>query len=187
MPPAPTLTAPAPAVPAAIAALPEVKAAGGSPEYKPMPALSRTEMTRTIQLELYRVGCGSNEANGNWTPATREGLRKFNKFMHAKLDLSDPSSGTIATLQNRAAACARWSAAGASSRGATPASLWQSQSPNPAPNLAGRSVASWNAGGLRAAPLSQPHPPPLSRRPLVFRPASDDALHVHGWIWFRRH
>jgi len=58
-------------------------------------------MTRTIQLELYRLGCGSNEANGNWTPATREGLRKFNKVMHAKLDLSDPSSGTIAVLQNQ--------------------------------------------------------------------------------------
>ena len=100
--PAPSLTpAPAPVVPAAIAALPEVKAAGGSTEYKPTPALSRTEMTRTIQLELYRVGCGINEANGYWTAATREGLRKYNKVMHAKLDLNDPSSTTITALQNQ--------------------------------------------------------------------------------------
>ncbi|HWP15200.1 MAG TPA: caspase domain-containing protein [Xanthobacteraceae bacterium] len=100
-PPAPTLTAPSPVAPAAIAALPEVKAASGATQYKPTSEPSRTDMTRTIQLELYRLGCGSNEANGNWTPATREGLRKFNKVMHAKLDLSDPSSGTIAVLQNQ--------------------------------------------------------------------------------------
>jgi len=100
-PPAPTLAAPPPVAPAAIAALPEVKAASGSIPYRPASDPSRTEMTRIIQLELYRVGCGINEANGNWTPATREGLRKFNKFMHAKLDLSDPSSGTIAVLQNQ--------------------------------------------------------------------------------------
>lgn len=98
-PPAPALIPPAvnrPAPGPAIAALPEVKAASGS-----APVVSSTEMTRIIQLELYRLGCGSSEANGNWTAATREGLRRYNKAMHAKLDLSDPSNTTITALQNQ--------------------------------------------------------------------------------------
>jgi hypothetical protein len=98
-PPAPAADIPPP--PPAIAALPEVKAAMGSTEYKPASVPNNAELTRTIQLELYRLGCSTNDANGNWTPATREGLRKFNKFMHAKLDLNDPSSTTIAALQDK--------------------------------------------------------------------------------------
>jgi len=70
-------------------------------EAKPVPGPSATELTRVIQLELYRLGCGTSEANGKWTPTTREGLRKFNAFMHAKLDMNEPSSGTIAALQKQ--------------------------------------------------------------------------------------
>ena len=70
-------------------------------ETKPVPGPSAAELTRVIQLELYRLGCGTSEANGKWSPATREGLRKFNAFMHAKLDMNEPSNGTIAALQKQ--------------------------------------------------------------------------------------
>ena len=112
--PAPTLAPAVPSAPAlfppavnqptssyALAALPEVKAGMASTEPRPVFAPSTTEMTRIIQLELYRLGCGTNQANGTWTTTTREGLRKFNKFMQAKLDLNDPSSITIKALQNQ--------------------------------------------------------------------------------------
>jgi Caspase domain len=96
--PAPTL-APGPAaasvavaaLPAKPAALPEVKAT----------APSSTEFTRVIQLELIRLGCGPNEASGTWTTNTREGLRKFNKFMRAKLNLNEPANDTIMALQRQ--------------------------------------------------------------------------------------
>jgi hypothetical protein len=103
-PPAPAMIPPVanrPAPTPAIAALPEVKAAGGATDQRQVPGSSASEMTRIIQLELYRLGCGSSEANGNWTAATREGLRKYNKLRHAKLDLNDASSATITALQNQ--------------------------------------------------------------------------------------
>jgi hypothetical protein len=83
--------------PAVVAALPALTKS----EPKPIPGPSATELTRVIQLELYRLGCGTSEANGQWSPATREGLRKFNAFMHAKLDMNEPSNDTISALQKQ--------------------------------------------------------------------------------------
>ena len=61
-----------------------------------------TELTRIIQLELYRLGCGPSDADGRWNMATREGLRKFNKSARAKLGLDEPASATVVTLQSQA-------------------------------------------------------------------------------------
>jgi hypothetical protein len=70
-------------------------------EAKPVPGPSAAELTRVIQVELYRLGCGTSEANGKWSSGTREGLRKFNAFMRVKLDMNEPTNDTIAALQKR--------------------------------------------------------------------------------------
>ena len=54
-----------------------------------------------IQLELYRLGCGTSEADGKWTVVTREGLRKFNLRTKSKLDTNEPSATIISALQKQ--------------------------------------------------------------------------------------
>lgn len=67
----------------------------------PVPAIvpSTAETTRVIQLELYRLGCGPSDASGQWTDATRDGLRKFSRQTRVKLDTNEPSSAIVAALQ----------------------------------------------------------------------------------------
>ena len=60
---------------------------------------SAQDMARTVQLELYRLGCGSSSADGKWNSAAREGLRRFSRAAHVKLDLEAPSDATVAALQ----------------------------------------------------------------------------------------
>jgi uncharacterized caspase-like protein len=88
-----------PPAPVAVAALPDV--ANVAPPSAPIAALtpSPVELTRVIQLELYRLGCGTSEADGKWTVVTREGLRKFNLRTKVKLDTNEPSSAIVAALQ----------------------------------------------------------------------------------------
>jgi hypothetical protein len=62
---------------------------------------SSTELARVVQLELYRVGCGPSDADGKWNGATREGLRRFSRAAHLKLDLEAPSGATITALQKQ--------------------------------------------------------------------------------------
>src|SRR5882672_1826370 len=62
---------------AVVAALPE-------PVTAAPPAIRATgsgaqDMARTVQLELYRLGCGPSNADGKWNSATREGLRRFSR------------------------------------------------------------------------------------------------------------
>jgi uncharacterized caspase-like protein len=85
--------------PVAVAALPGT--ANVAPPPAPIAALmpSPVELTRVIQLELYRLGCGTSEADGKWTVVTREGLRKFSLRTKAKLDTNEPSSTIVAALQ----------------------------------------------------------------------------------------
>jgi uncharacterized caspase-like protein len=85
--------------PVAVAALPDT--ANVAPPPAPIAALmpSPVELTRVIQLELYRLGCGTSEADGKWTVVTREGLRKFSLRTKTKLDTNEPSSMIVAALQ----------------------------------------------------------------------------------------
>jgi uncharacterized caspase-like protein len=59
------------------------------------------DLARIVQLELYRLGCGPSSADGKWTSATREGLRRFNRAVRVKLDLDSPSDATITALQKQ--------------------------------------------------------------------------------------
>jgi hypothetical protein len=80
------------ALPAPVtAAPPAIRATGPSSQ----------DMARTVQLELYRLGCGPSSADGKWNGATREGLRRFSRAARVKLDLEAPSDAAIAALQKQ--------------------------------------------------------------------------------------
>jgi len=83
---------------ATVAALEPAKAAPSAPRAV---GPNATELARVVQLELYRLGCGPSEADGKWNGATREGLRRFSRAVHAKLDLESPSDATITALQKQ--------------------------------------------------------------------------------------
>jgi hypothetical protein len=107
--PAPATTLAAMPSPVA-AAPPAVKAAGPTP----------IELARITQLELYRVGCGTSEADGQWSKATRESLRRFSVAAKVKLDLEAPSELTIAALQKQPGrVCALVCGRGMQARGET--------------------------------------------------------------------
>jgi uncharacterized caspase-like protein len=99
-----TIAAPAseparPAGGAVMAALPEPVTA--APPAIRATGPSAQDMARTVQLELYRVGCGPSSADGKWNGATREGLRRFSRAARVKLDLAAPSDATVAALQKQ--------------------------------------------------------------------------------------
>jgi len=58
---------------------------------------------RNLQSELLRVGCGGNEqgADGNWSPAWQETLRRFNTSAHANLDPDQPSADAVALIHEQ--------------------------------------------------------------------------------------
>jgi hypothetical protein len=95
---APT-TAPARPAGAVVAALPEPVTA--APPAIRATGPSSQDMARTVQLELYRLGCGPSSADGKWNGATREGLRRFSRAARVKLDLEAPSDAAIAALQKQ--------------------------------------------------------------------------------------
>jgi uncharacterized caspase-like protein len=97
-----TTTVPAvsrPAGGAVLAALPEPVTAAPSAVRATGPGAQ--DMARTVQLELYRLGCGPSNADGKWNSATREGLRRFSRAARVKLDLEAPSDAAIAALQKQ--------------------------------------------------------------------------------------
>jgi hypothetical protein len=91
---------PAPPPAAAAAAVPD-KVIVAPPSAVPAMVPSAVDLTRTIQLELYRLGCGISEADGKWTVLTREGLRKFMLRTKTRLDTNEPSTAIVTALQKQ--------------------------------------------------------------------------------------
>jgi hypothetical protein len=62
-----------------------------------------TDVVRTLQSELLRVGCGGDdqEADGSWSPAWQEAVRRFNSSAHANLDAEHPSVSAVASVHDR--------------------------------------------------------------------------------------
>jgi uncharacterized caspase-like protein len=96
---APTSESTRPAGGAVVAALPEPVTA--APPAIRATGPSSQDLARTVQLELYRLGCGPSSADGKWNSATREGLRRFSRAARLKLDLEAPSDTTITALQKQ--------------------------------------------------------------------------------------
>ena len=159
--PAPALSS-GPAASVAVAALP-AKPAPLS-ETKPT-APSGVDITRVIQLELIRLGCGPNEASGHWSSNTREGLRRFNKFTRAKLDVNEPSGETITALQKQKdRACPLTCERGYAAKGDTCVALKPEPKKTRRAERVERKRAPVRAPKATAqAPAQPPGPPPVAQ------------------------
>jgi hypothetical protein len=60
------------------------------------PQPSQTDLVKSVQAELHRIGCLARAADGNWDFASQRSLTLFNKFASTKLDVT---SATVDTLQ----------------------------------------------------------------------------------------
>jgi hypothetical protein len=61
----------------------------------PMPELERAAMTRSLQLELKRVGCFDGTVDAELGGGTRDALRNFAKFAALSLPQGDPTPDVI--------------------------------------------------------------------------------------------
>jgi uncharacterized caspase-like protein len=84
--------APAPAAPRPLAALPE-------PATNAPPQPSVSELAKTVQSELRRVGCFNSEPDGKWGRTSREALSRFNAAAPAQLELDEPSTVTAGEIR----------------------------------------------------------------------------------------
>jgi len=67
----------------------------------PKPALSQAEMTRSLQVELRRVGCLTGSADGEWTSASRRSLELFNKHAGMKLEVKLASLDALDAIKTK--------------------------------------------------------------------------------------
>jgi len=171
-----------------IAALPELTKSAPVTEAKPLPGPSVTELTRVIQLELYRLGCGTSEANGKWNQSTREGLRKFNASMHAKLDINEPSHTTIVALQRQSdRACPMVCERGFVARGTTCVAVAKPEPSRKSRHVEQRSKRPARAQRQEAAPAAQQQQqqqPVASSGPMIMGPPMGGFFFMGG---FGRH
>ncbi|WP_271584427.1 caspase family protein [Bradyrhizobium sp. CCBAU 45389] len=88
------------AKPAADRQLPEVenqKVAALSPA--PTSTLSATDLTKSVQSELRRVGCLTSAAEGEWTSAAQRSLALFNKYAGTQFDVKFASYDALNGLK----------------------------------------------------------------------------------------
>jgi hypothetical protein len=57
---------------------------------KPTDENARRQLTRDIQSELKRIGCYEGEASGEWTAATKKGMKSFIDRINATLPIEEP-------------------------------------------------------------------------------------------------
>jgi hypothetical protein len=64
---------------------------------------SPSDMTRSVQAELRRVGCLTGSVDGEWTSASRRSLELFNKHAGMKLDVKVASLGALDAIKTKPA------------------------------------------------------------------------------------
>ena len=67
----------------------------------PKPALSQADMTRSLQVELRRVGGLTGSADGEWTSASRRSLELFNKYAGMKLEVKLASLDALDAIKTK--------------------------------------------------------------------------------------
>ena len=85
--PAPTPAAPAPEKNVTVAAL--------------NPAPSQTDITKSVQSELRRVGCYSGNADGDWDSSSQRSLSQFNRSAGTKLDVKTVNADTLDAIKQK--------------------------------------------------------------------------------------
>jgi uncharacterized caspase-like protein len=85
--PAPVPAAPAPEKNVAVASL--------------NPAPSQTEITKSVQSELRRVGCYSGSVDGDWDSSSQRSLSQFNRSAGTKLDVKTVNADTLDAIKQK--------------------------------------------------------------------------------------
>jgi uncharacterized caspase-like protein len=65
------------------------------------PAPSQTEITKSVQTELRRVGCYSGSADGDWGDASQRSLSQFNRNAGTKLDVRTANADTLDAIKQK--------------------------------------------------------------------------------------
>jgi Caspase domain/Putative peptidoglycan binding domain len=65
------------------------------------PAPSQTEITKSVQSELRRVGCYSGNADGDWDSSSQRSLSQFNRNAGTKLDTKIVNADTLDTIKQK--------------------------------------------------------------------------------------
>ena len=73
------------------------KIAALSPPAPPQP--SQTDLVKSVQAELRRIGCLVKTADGNWDSASQRSLTLFNKYASTNLDTTSPAVNTLEVLR----------------------------------------------------------------------------------------
>ena len=75
------------------------KIAALSPPAPPQPSL--TDLVKSVQAELHRIGCLARAADGNWDSASQRSLALFNKYASTNLDATSATVDTLQVLRTR--------------------------------------------------------------------------------------
>ena len=65
------------------------------------PAPQPTEITKSVQSELRRVGCYSGRADGDWDQASQRSLSQFNRNTGLKLDVKTANADTLDAIKQK--------------------------------------------------------------------------------------
>ena len=62
---------------------------------------SETDLVKSVQAELRRIGCLARAADGNWDSASQRSLTLFNKYASTNLDVTSATVDTLQVLRAR--------------------------------------------------------------------------------------
>jgi uncharacterized caspase-like protein len=65
------------------------------------PAPSQTDITKSVQSELRRVGCYSGNADGDWDSSSQRSLSQFNRSAGTKLDVKTVNADTLDAVKQK--------------------------------------------------------------------------------------
>lgn len=63
------------------------------------PASQPADLAKSVQLELRRVGCLTEDADGDWGSASRRSLSQFNRYAGTKLDTQAASADALQAIK----------------------------------------------------------------------------------------
>jgi hypothetical protein len=65
------------------------------------PQVSQTDLTKSVQSELRRVGCYSGNADGDWNAASQRSLSQFNRNASTNLDVKTVNADTLGAIKQK--------------------------------------------------------------------------------------
>jgi hypothetical protein len=66
-------------------------------------ASPQAEVTKSVQIELRRVGCLSGDADGNWNSSSQRSLSNFNRYAKTKFDTKLASTDALDAIKTKTA------------------------------------------------------------------------------------